>query len=521
MAFTINLAITTALTSLLLINVATADLIENGSNTGSVQQTTQSALAIACGVNGGGINLAPGGGGGAGELNSDGIDPSTPVVSNGDGGFIAQVPLAGGGVQIIQVAPDGQWGFIPDNPNVNVSSNGDGTFTVTFFTNGFATLVNNLTSGAVAGDANNADLATVCAEFATLTTINRPSLAFAGEEIAAQKYALTTLQKGHLRNIKTRLVGLRHSAGKHNAVEGVSRSNYDASSASDNIGLSESPWGLFANVVEGFGRRSESDLERGFHHDSVGTTAGIDYTWDDNIIAGLALGYSTIDLNFDGDNGGLDSNSYSVTAYGSYYLDHFYVDGSLGVALGSIDTTRRIFLNGGTTNRTAKGDTDTQQFVLSLGTGFDQSEGALGYGYYAQINWIKAAVDGYTEKEAGGLNLIVDDQNDISSLTSVIGTHVSYVISTPVGAFIPALRAEWAHEFNQGKRSIDTVLAGDATNTVLSLDTDDVDPDSFSLGVSGALQAKNGHQFFADFEASLGDRDFENYVFTLGYRGHF
>ncbi|MBT7443417.1 MAG: autotransporter outer membrane beta-barrel domain-containing protein [Methylococcales bacterium] len=503
-----------------------ADLIENDGSAGSVQDTTKSALAVICGVGGGNIEVVEPG---ANDLIVTPVDNGIPLglfprqffINDSPAGTVVDVPTNDGAQPVIQVEviPDGGGNFVLP-PGTIITPNSDGvTFAVVV--DGDVLSFPNLDSGATAGDANNTDLNAVCAEFNNLQTTNRPSLAISGEEIAAQRHALVTLQAGHLRNIKTRLVGLRYAAGQYNSED--FKSSYDGTNGADTINLvNESRWGVFSNLISGFGRRSESDFERGFHQNSKGLTSGIDYVWDENFIAGLSVGFNKVDLNFDaGDNGGLETHAVNTTLYGSYFAGKFYIDGSLGYSLGDIETERRIFINGGTTNRTATGDTKSNSFLMSIGTGYDNNKGLMGYGFYGQLNWLDATIDGYTEKGAGGLNLVVDEQDDISSLTSVIGTTVSYAFNTSYGVFAPAARLEWVHEFNNGKRTIDSVLAGDATNTVISLDTDDVDSNYFTFGVGGSMTMENGSNVFADFEMSLGDSDFENYVVTVGIRGSF
>lgn len=93
--------------------------------------------------------------------------------------------------------------------------------------------------------------------------------------------------------------------------------------------------GLFINGDYGTGEKDATFNENGFDFDSYGITAGIDYRFGSNFVAGLALGYSNSDVDVEQGFGSTEGEGTSFTAYGTYYTENFYVEGS--VTSGSYD----------------------------------------------------------------------------------------------------------------------------------------------------------------------------------------
>ncbi len=293
-------------------------------------------------------------------------------------------------------------------------------------------------------------------------------------------------------------------------------------------------WGGFLNVNAGFGNRDESNYEDAFDYDSWGVTSGADYRLSDNFVIGALVSYQSIDSDFDATTavpgGGLDADSWGGGVYETYYTGNFYIDGLINYAHVDYDLTRKILLPVGTnpgsaatvvtTDRTARGDTDSDNWTLSIGGGLDLANGSLTYGPYTQVTYQHNAVDGYAESGASGLNLTVDGQ-DWESLTTVIGGRVGYTTSQSWGVLMPQANFGWVHEFMNDSEEITAFYTHDPRRNPLVALTDDPDRNYFELGAGISAVMRGGLQAFFNYQTLLGHQYITDHSFTVGVRGEF
>lgn len=299
--------------------------------------------------------------------------------------------------------------------------------------------------------------------------------------------------------------------------------------AGDEDGLfSTTRLGFFINGTGGIGETDRSNEQDASEFDSKGFLAGFDYKITDDLIVGLAGGYSFFELDFDENRdvagGSVDSDNYSLTAYSNYNWKGLYVDGVFTYGWSDYGITRRIFIDSnsstiGQVNRTAVANPDGEQFSVSLASGYDFHSGSFNYGPYARIAYFETEIDSYNEKGAGGLNLRVDEHK-ADSLETVLGLQLSYALSQSFGVLIPHARAEWHHEFKNSQRSFDVSYVNDPRNNANIYRSLSGNPDRNFFNVSGGLSAvlKHGIQVFLDYETILGLSDIETHKFSAGVR---
>ena len=226
--------------------------------------------------------------------------------------------------------------------------------------------------------------------------------------------------------------------------------------------------GVFANGTFSGGDKDATSREAGFDFDTLGATLGADYRFTNNFILGVAFNYLSTSADFDNVSvlstpagGGVDTDGFGVSIYGTYYLDRFYVDGIVTFGWNDYDTDRRIIyaipnrashlrgiLRTTTVNQTARGDTDGAQYSVSVGAGYDFISGGWTVGPFARLEYMRLDIDGYREQinntaPGFGLTLAFEDQ-DVVSLVSVLGGQASYAISTGFGVLLPQARLSGA-----------------------------------------------------------------------------
>jgi len=354
------------------------------------------------------------------------------------------------------------------------------------------------------------------------------------DQVASQGNTSVEIQHTQFTNINTRLVQLRGGAtgvsangitlnfkGQPLLDKGVA---YLLSNAGGGAASADEPspfgrLGVFINGSGSFGDTNSTNDQLGFDFNTKGITAGADYRLTDTLILGGALGYVSSDYDFDNNQGDQDITGYTVSAFGTWYQsEKVYVDGILSYGWNDFDLKRRIRF--GTTDVTAKGSPDGTEFAASIGAGYDLNRGALSFGPFGRVNYIKADIDGYEENPAGGLEQGYDDQ-DVDSLSTVLGGQASYAISTRRGVFSPQLRLEWAHEFEDNSQNINARFLNDPTSGTFNVRTDDPDRDYFNLGAGVAAVLGPGRSAFIYYETSVGRDNITEHSIAGGLRFEF
>jgi uncharacterized protein YhjY with autotransporter beta-barrel domain len=294
--------------------------------------------------------------------------------------------------------------------------------------------------------------------------------------------------------------------------------------------------GLFLNGTFSFGDKDTTSREAGFDFDTYGVTGGADYRFTDNLVLGLAFGYTHTEDDYASARGNMDANAYTFSAFGTYYVGKLYLDGIFSYSWNDFDSARNIVytipstdpatgaLVPGTTrvNQTARSETDGTQFAFGLGTGYDFTSRGFTFGPYGRLNYLQANIDGFQEhidntNAGSGLALTIKEQ-DVESLTWVLGGQGSYALSTGFGVLVPQVRFEWEHEFLNNQRRITAAFVSDPANTPILLDTDNPDRDYFNLGVGLSAVFQRGVSAFVYYETVLALSDVTANRIAVGVR---
>lgn len=303
-----------------------------------------------------------------------------------------------------------------------------------------------------------------------------------------------------------------------------------AASADSPTGFS--PLSGFVNALYSFGNvDSTFQQPSGFDYKIGGFIAGADYRYTDNLIFGAALSYQRSNADFDSSAGSSDSDSYSGSLYGTFYpTDNFYIEGIATYGWMNYDLKRKIHYtiapndlapNGDTVNSTAKSHPNGQQYAFSLGGGYNYPWGALTVNPYGNLNYINLYVEPYKESGGDGWATHVSSQKT-NSLTTTLGTQLSYAVSMPWGVAMPQLWGEWHHEFENDQQSYAVRYLGDLTSgQSFGVFTAKPDRDYFTLGAGVSGVFAHGVSAFFSYNALLGYKDISGNQFMVGGRMEF
>ncbi len=384
------------------------------------------------------------------------------------------------------------------------------------------------------------DLLATCRRLQTddLTVVAASLDLLAHEEVSAQGRVIIETAKLQSASIHRRLMALRAGARGVNLsglnikingqtlpesiVAALFGGNAQGGSAGEEQGIA-SRWGSFVNATVVVGDRDKTSQETGFNFRAKGVTAGADYRISDKLVVGGALGYAGKDSDFKGNAGDMAIDNWHLTAYGSYYRSAaFYLDGLIKLGRNNIDTRRRINLPGDPPQE-GIGDTTGWEYAISLSGGYEYSRNALTFGPYGRLGYIQTSINGYTESASnpGGIgagSVLTIDNQDVDSITAVLGSQVSYAISARNAVYLLQLNGEWEHEFKDNSRAIAAQFAYDPTRTSFNIASDSPDRNYFNLGLGVTATFANGRSGFFHYESRLGQNDVRQSWVNLGVR---
>lgn len=284
-------------------------------------------------------------------------------------------------------------------------------------------------------------------------------------------------------------------------------------------------WGFFLNGTVNFGDKDKTDNETGFDYSTTGLTAGADYRFSDNFIAGGAFGYATNDVDFDSKDGGLETETWHIAAYAtSYVTERIYIDAIVEYGWNDYDSKRnidyQITSSLDAVRRQARASFSGTQFGASLGAGYDINEGPVAFGVYGKAAYLTVDVDDYRESNAGGLNLEMDGF-DATSVTTTLGARVSRVFNTDTAVLVPQARVEWEHEYDNDASTLSARFAADPSGTTFLIDTDDPDRDYFRIGLGLSALFPQGVTTYLNYSTLLDKRDWTDHLIDAGVRWEF
>jgi outer membrane autotransporter protein len=239
-------------------------------------------------------------------------------------------------------------------------------------------------------------------------------------------------------------------------------------------------------------------------------------------LAGTAFNYVHRDGDFDG-GGDFNTDSFGGLIFGSVMpIPAMFLDIALGYTRHDYDLKRSVeyvTLGGTSFGGNAKSDSDGDEFIIRAVAGYDYTIRNITVGPRVGLNYTHLSIDDYKESNAGGIGLEYDDQT-VKSLQTTVGLQGSMAINTSYGVWVPQATADYVHEFQNDRRSIDVQFVEDnrANPTKFSFNNDKPDRDFFNLGIGTVLILPNGIQPFVNFRALVGNNRFDNYAGTVGVR---
>jgi len=307
----------------------------------------------------------------------------------------------------------------------------------------------------------------------------------------------------------------------------------EESAEGQDLGPDFGRWGFFASGTIGRGKFRDGSRTPDYDYDSGNLTAGVDYRLSDAIILGAGIGYSrhTTDLRDDG--GELDTSGASLIGFVSWYSPkQWFVDGVLTLGRNDYDLTRNIrysigSVTGGTTsiNQVATSDTRGDQLGASLSVGRDWQTGPWSINSYLRGNYLRTEYDAYAERlianlPGAGLGLSVDART-LTNTSTTLGGKATYILSRDWGILMPHAQLEWDHSFDDDPSQLVARFLADPTGTTFIQTGDELDTNTFNLGVGLSALWPGGRSAYMAYERLLNSSQLKQDTLSLGVRVEF
>ena len=280
--------------------------------------------------------------------------------------------------------------------------------------------------------------------------------------------------------------------------------------------------GGFVNGTYNTGNLDSSSTQTGYNFNSGNTTIGLDYRLTKDLILGTAFTYVRSEASFNLNGGSLNSNAYTGAVYGTYYAtEELYFEGITTFGGINYESTRNIQYSvpGDNVNTQATANPNGNQYSVSLGSGYNFALQEWTLNPYARVNYLKFDVDSFNENGGNGWAMGFSDQS-VESVTTTLGSQISYAFSTSFGVFLPSIRGEWTHQYKDNIRNIAGRFLGSSPinfNTV----TQAPDRNYFTVGTGVSGTFARGVSAFLNYDALVGYRDITSHLVTLGARVEF
>ena len=275
--------------------------------------------------------------------------------------------------------------------------------------------------------------------------------------------------------------------------------------------------GIWAKEYGSYLDQNERKGIAGYNAWNAGTAIGVDRLLLDNFKLCASLGYAYGQVNSDANNAktNIDSAQGMICAeYQDKDLPYF-LKAAGSFAWNWYDGAREIKI--GTIDRTAKADYDGQEYGVYFCSGYDFKLGKnIVLTYLSSLGWNHTRLAGYTETDAGAMDLRVNRQG-YDTLQSGSGAKITSRIKYKWGNFIPELHAKWLHAFIGDDMAVTAAYTGGGQ--VFTFNGAKSAKDSANLGGKLFFDFKNDISLIAQCDTQIKSKFFGVYgSVTVRYR---
>ncbi len=287
-------------------------------------------------------------------------------------------------------------------------------------------------------------------------------------------------------------------------------------SGQPDAGALEKPWGVYFDPGLILGNQGTTADQTGYDFTMAGFTAGADYrVWQD-LLLGVNTGYTYTSAGFRGSGGYVQGNTWPINAYAAYLPKPFYAYGSLGYALNLYNLEREF--NFGGLSRAANSSTSGNQLNAYGETGYDFKVNPVMLTPAVTLSYSQLWLNGFTESNAGALDLTVGPQN-AQSLQTGVGGKIALPMQRDYVTVTPQIYGFYQHEYCDASHALDAHLsqAGNGFNFLTSA----AHRNFAVLGADITIASRKNLKVQLDYNAEVGRGNYTAHYISAGLRWQF
>ena len=277
-------------------------------------------------------------------------------------------------------------------------------------------------------------------------------------------------------------------------------------------------WGAWAAGTVTLADQSNTSNSPGYNATTGSPTIGIDFKVSHNLALGVLANYSTTGANFsDGSSMGVQTGLGAL--YGVWADGPWYVNALAGAGYTTYDNQRTVPMgNPGT----AHSSPDGNQVMANVTGGRDFKMGKMVISPEVGVLYTHVTENSYSETGEGIYDLSQAQQN-IDSLRTKVGFHVTENIDWEGLKFTPQVHAAWYHECLDDSRGVSTSLAGAPAlgSFVVQTNAEGRDFAILGLGLAASPTRHDNVTFFLNYDIQVGQDDYIANTINGGIRYDF
>jgi uncharacterized protein YhjY with autotransporter beta-barrel domain len=278
-----------------------------------------------------------------------------------------------------------------------------------------------------------------------------------------------------------------------------------------------SPWTLLTSVQSEHFERKQTDKEAGYESSNLGALLGFGYRVNSDLNLGLALDWSSYEVDFADKGGNLDSDIRSLTGFLSYYKGAFHADVQAGYTSGDTQA-KRIFDFPETA--VAESDYGSSQWNVSTQLEWAWQPGAWGVRPFLRLDYLSTNVDAFTETGSSIWNTSAGKQTH-KLLNSSLGLDTSYTLTKSWGVIIPGIKLSAINQSNLSNDAVNFQLVDANSLGNFQLRADSADSMFYEWTFSTAIVLPNGVSTFISARSVSSYNDSSARQITAGINWEF
>ncbi|WP_083199362.1 autotransporter domain-containing protein [Rhizobium sp. AC44/96] len=291
----------------------------------------------------------------------------------------------------------------------------------------------------------------------TFSVSARPDLAVDADLVGlllAQAEAARRLADNQIDNVEEHLKSLRGRRCLENSLAvSLTDGSQGQAPASANAGCSLLAGGDLAFWSGGsitFGNASTTEAGN-IDYATASLSLGLDYRLTENVIGGIAIGFSQDRSDVVGQGTASANKAASATLYGIYQPGGgLFLEGLVGTGLLTFESLRTTSVTG----RQAEANRSGRQVYAAITGGYDYRIDDVFISSYGRFSGSHSLLDKVEESSAGWENAVIGSQN-ADGLTATFGLTLGYDIALETAILTPELTLDFSHDF---MRDGDTIV---------------------------------------------------------------